>query len=124
MALDVALMRASVEGEPIQPLALSLAVLELMRFASSSRPLAIGIDDAQWLDESSTGVVRFALRRLESEPVIVIVTERTHATTATPAVIADLPADRVVRVPVKALGPAEIDRLLDESLSLQLARRC
>lgn len=36
-ALDVALMRASVEGEPIQPLALSLAVLELMRSASSKR---------------------------------------------------------------------------------------
>ena len=109
------------EGEPIQPLALSLAVLELMRSASSNRPLAIGIDDAQWLDESSTGIVRFALRRLESEPVIVIVAERTHATTETPAVIADLPADRVARLPVKALGPEEIDRLLDESLNLQLS---
>jgi len=121
-ALDVALMRASVEGEPIQPLALSLAVLELMRLASSTQPLAVAIDDAQWLDESSAGVLRFALRRLDAEPLVVIGTERTDAAaTALPAVVADLPADRVARVPVRALGAEEIDRLLDDSLGLQLS---
>ena len=120
-ALDVALMRASVEGEPMQPLALSLAVLELMRLASSNRPLALGIDDVQWLDESSAGVVRFALRRLETERVIVIATQRTTAATAAPAIVADLPAERVVRVPALALGIDEIDRLLDSSLNLHLA---
>ncbi|MBA2634062.1 MAG: AAA family ATPase, partial [Chloroflexi bacterium] len=119
-ALDVALMRASVD-EPLQPLALSLAVLELLRLASSSQTLALGIDDVQWLDESSAGVVRFALRRLESAQIIVIVTERTIATTVAPTIVADLPADRVVRVPVLALGTDEIDRLLASSLDLHLA---
>jgi DNA-binding CsgD family transcriptional regulator len=113
-------MRADVDGEPIQPLALSLAVLELTRFASSDQPLAVAIDDVQWLDPSSAGVVRFALRRLEYERVIVIATERTTSATAAPAVVADLPADRLVRVPVRPLGAEMIDRLLDESLGLQL----
>ena len=121
-ALDVALMRATVDGEPMRPLALSLAVLELMRSASANRPLAVAIDDVQWLDESSAGVVRFALRRLENEPVIFIATERTDAsTTAPPTIAADLPETRVLRVPVRPLGGEEIDRLLDESLDLQLS---
>jgi DNA-binding CsgD family transcriptional regulator len=120
-ALDVALMRANVEGEPIQPLALSLAVLELIRFASSDRPLAVAIDDVQWLDESSAGVMRFALRRLESERVVVIATERITVATAAPALVTDLPADRLAHVPVQALGAEEIDRLLDESLDLKLS---
>ena len=121
VALDVALMRASADGEPIQPLALSLAVLELLRLASSNRPLAIAIDDVQWLDESSTGVVGFALRRLEHERVIVIASERTRVATVAPAILAELPADRVVRLPVRPLSAEEADRLLDDSLNLRLS---
>lgn len=121
-ALDVALMRANVEGQPMQPLALSVAVLELIRVASSKQPLALAIDDVQWLDESTAGVVRFALRRLETERVVVIGTERMQAAGSPgPAVLADLPAERVVRVPLRALGAEEVDRLLEGSLGLRLA---
>ncbi|MGH2444595.1 MAG: AAA family ATPase [Candidatus Limnocylindria bacterium] len=120
-ALDVALMRSSAGGEPMQPLALALAVLELVRLASAKQPVTVAIDDVQWLDPSSAGVLRFALRRLEMEPVIVVATERTDAAPAAPAILADLPGDRVVRVPVTSLGAEEIDRLLDESLDLQLS---
>ena len=120
VALDVALMRASVDGEPMRPLALSLAVLELMRLASVRRPLAVAIDDVQWLDESTAGVLRFALRRLDSERVIVVATERTAAA-ATPAILSDLPADRVGHVPVRALTAEMTDRLVDESIGLQLS---
>ncbi|HVS10562.1 MAG TPA: LuxR C-terminal-related transcriptional regulator, partial [Planctomycetota bacterium] len=41
--------------------------------------------------------------------------------TAAPAIVEDLAADRVVRVPVHALGAEEIDRLLYESLDLRLS---
>ena len=121
-ALDVALMRASVDGGPMQPLALSLAVLELLRVASSNQAVALGIDDVQWLDDSSAGVLRFALRRLESEAVVVIATQRIEpAGAARPTFLADLPAESVTRVPVRALGADEVDRLLEESLGLRLA---
>ncbi len=121
LALDVALMRVDVSGESMQPLALSLAVLELMRFASSAKPLVIAIDDVQWLDESTASVVRFALRRLENEPVVVLATARTGPATPPPPIVDGLPADRVSVVPVLPLGSAEVDRLMDESLDLQLS---
>ena len=120
-ALDIALMRASPAGEPTQPLALSLGVLELMRLAAARGPLVIGIDDVQWLDESSDGVLGFALRRLESERVIVVATERSPGAGSSPAVVDDLPAERVSRVPVRALSAEETDRLLEASLGLRLA---
>ncbi|MGZ8512567.1 MAG: AAA family ATPase, partial [Candidatus Limnocylindria bacterium] len=121
LALDVALMRTDPQGVPMQPLALSLAVLELMRVASADGPLVIGIDDVRWLDESTVGVLRFALRRLEQEPVVVIATARTAAAGATPAMLADVPPAQVTRLAVEGLGVEAIDRLLDEALQLRLA---
>ncbi|HEY8170049.1 MAG TPA: AAA family ATPase [Candidatus Limnocylindria bacterium] len=120
-ALDVALMRASGSGEVAQPLALSLAVLELLRVGSAAQPLALGIDDAQWLDESSSTVLQFALRRLDAEPVIVIATERRAGSSVRPAVIGDLPTERVAHVAARALTAEEVDRLLESSFDLRLA---
>ena len=67
----------------MQPLALSLAVLELVRVALAGGPLVVAVDDVRWLDESTVGVLRFALRRLDQEPVAVIATERATGSVAT-----------------------------------------
>ena len=120
-ALDVALQRADVDGEPIPRLALSLAVLELLRLASADQPLALAIDDVPWLDESSGGVLMFALRRLEREPVIVVATERVRSGSPTPTLLADLPADRVHEVTVEGLPVDAIDRLLGDVFGIHLA---
>ena len=121
-AIDGALMRGPAAGSLIQPLALSLAVLELLRIASAERPIAIAIDDAQWLDESTASVLRFALRRLEREPIVVLVTQRTADVPAPlPAVLADLRAERVTRVAVRGLAREALDELLDVTLGLRLA---
>lgn len=117
-ALEVALMRASATDAPVQPLALSLAVLELLRFAASVQPIALAIDDLQWLDESSASVLRFALRRVESERVVVLATERTPAPIRTLPTLVDLPVERI------AVGPLQLDaldRLIEQAIGLQLA---
>ena len=117
-ALEVALMRASATDAPVQPLALSLAVLELLRFAGSVQPIALAIDDLQWLDASSASVLRFALRRVESERVVVLATERSGAGITAPQILEDSLVERI------AVGPLEVDaldRLIDQAMGLQLS---
>src|SRR5690606_14459020 len=107
--------------EPMQPLALSLAVLELLRSLSARGALALGIDDIQWLDESSAAVLRFALRRLEDERLVVIASQRTDAALPEPPTLSDVGADRITRVPVPPLGIGAIEHLLDELVGVRLA---
>jgi DNA-binding CsgD family transcriptional regulator len=53
-----------------------LAVLELLAAAAARQPLLCIVDDAQWLDERSAQVLAFVVRRLQSEPVGVVLSER------------------------------------------------
>src|SRR4051812_7498569 len=48
---------------PGERLALCLATLGLLRAAAGERPLAVIVDDLQWLDASSRDCIAFAARR-------------------------------------------------------------
>jgi len=76
-ALDVALLRGGEEGT-LDPRAVAVAVLASVRTLAASGATLIAIDDAQWLDGPSARVVQFVIRRLKSEPVGVLVTQRTR----------------------------------------------
>jgi DNA-binding CsgD family transcriptional regulator len=62
-ALEVALLRAEPESGPSDPRALAAGVRSLLAALGAGRPLLVAIDDVQWLDPSSAGVLDFALRR-------------------------------------------------------------
>jgi DNA-binding CsgD family transcriptional regulator len=53
-----------------------LAVLTLLAAAASHRPLLIVVDEAQWLDQASAEVLAFVGRRLQGEPIAVVVAMR------------------------------------------------
>lgn len=57
-------------------LAVGAATLSLIAAHADGGPVALLIDDAQWLDGSSADALRFALRRLVADPVAVILTVR------------------------------------------------
>src|SRR6185437_12105534 len=57
-------------------LAVGAATLTLLAAHADTSPLALLIDDAQWLDGSSADALRFALRRLVADPVAVVLTVR------------------------------------------------
>jgi len=106
LALDVALLRTTVEDQPPEPLAISLAVLGLVREAAARAPLAIGIDDVPWLDHSSASVLEFVLRRLDVEPVAVLTGQRTGADgSGMPPVIAALAVERITSESSRCLPP-------------------
>ena len=73
-ALDVALQRVS--GAPAEQLAVSMALVTLLASMSSSAPVLVAIDDAQWLDGPSVRVLEFALRRTVANDVRFALTVR------------------------------------------------
>ena len=56
---------------------LARGVLDALRILSDGTPLTVAVDDAQWLDRPSAGVLEFCLRRLQNEPVAILLTFRT-----------------------------------------------
>jgi DNA-binding CsgD family transcriptional regulator len=55
---------------------IALAALELLASAATLRPLLLIAEDAQWLDRSTADVLAFVARRLEAEPIALLVAVR------------------------------------------------
>jgi DNA-binding CsgD family transcriptional regulator len=53
-----------------------LALLSLLSDAAEEQPLLCLIDDAQWLDQSSSQVLAFVARRLEAESIVLVFAAR------------------------------------------------
>jgi hypothetical protein len=77
-ALDVALVRSEAGDAPLDARVVAAALLSLLRDFGTESPVLLAIDDAQWLDASTTAAVAYALRRLEGAPVGVLASLRTH----------------------------------------------
>jgi DNA-binding CsgD family transcriptional regulator len=67
-ALAVALQQAEPEGSDADSLAVPLAVRGLFTHLCALEPVAVIIDDLQWLDQATMGSLGFALRRLSVPP--------------------------------------------------------
>lgn len=63
-------------AEPVDRFGVGAATLTLLASIASEQPLVVVLDDAQWVDAASWQALRFAIRRLEAEPVCVLVTWR------------------------------------------------
>jgi DNA-binding CsgD family transcriptional regulator len=89
------------------PFLVGLATLNLLAGAASGGRLVVLVDDAHWLDEASAEVLAFVARRLEAEPIALIVAEREGARS--------LPLDAPVDVPLAPLGEAASRALVDRA---------
>ena len=63
-------------GSRPEPFLVSLAVLSVLAEAAERRPLLCVVDDAQWLDEATADALLFVARRLEAEPIAMLLAAR------------------------------------------------
>ncbi|MBO0683053.1 MAG: AAA family ATPase, partial [Candidatus Dormibacteraeota bacterium] len=113
LALGVALGQVAGEGTP-DPFLVSLATLTLLTEAAAERPVLCLVDDAQWADPASLAVLAFVARRLESDPIALLVATRTGETPA-------LEAAGVEELGVGGLPPETAAALLEERWGARLA---
>jgi DNA-binding CsgD family transcriptional regulator len=118
-ALEVALLRADTRAT-VDPRAVGAATLAVVRAASARAPLLLAIDDMQWLDPASAGAVRFALRRLGDEPVILLATRRRASDSED--VDIGLPAERLAQIEVGPLAPEALHQVLQQQLGVPVSR--
>ena len=121
-ALDVALLRADPEGVAVDQRTLSVATLGLVRLLAAESPLLLAVDDVQWADESSVGVLGFAVRRLEGWPVGALLAARGGGQDQLVELAGGLPAGSVERCHLGPLSLAALHRLFELRLGRSFPR--
>ncbi len=84
--------------------------------------VVVVVDDLQWSDPASVRAVLFALRRLRQDHVLVLVAGRSGASDAFGESWARLIAERARRLRLVGLEPAELRRLAQVSVSVDLSQ--
>jgi DNA-binding CsgD family transcriptional regulator len=123
--------RIPLETSPLEqdddPIARGRAVLAALRRLAERRPVVVAIDDLQWLDAASSRALRFALRRLDAEPVGVLAALRSSSDVEDPLATANnLPPARAAALELGPLSLAALRRVLRpivEAISRPTLRR-
>jgi DNA-binding CsgD family transcriptional regulator len=122
-ALQVALLMREPGGPPPDQRAIAVALLGALGALSRESPVLVAVDEAQWVDAASAGVLEFALRRLERRRVKVLAAVRTEEHRAAPLRLERvLTADQIDRVLVGPLSLGALHRLLRARLRVALPR--
>ncbi|BCY08381.1 LuxR family transcriptional regulator [Actinoplanes sp. L3-i22] len=119
-------------GPDVSPdrLVLSVAVLSLLEDLAGDRPLLLVLEDVQWLDEPSLGMIAFVARRLRDVPVLIVATCRAEppgplGTLRLPEMVLDRLPDAAAAQVLGAANPALGSRaralVLDEAEGNPLA---
>src|SRR4249919_415158 len=122
-ALEIALLRVEPGDQPPDQHAIGLAVLDVLRALAERSPVLVALDDLQWLDPASAGVIQIALRRLREERVGLLATVRVGPEIEVPFELErGFPEDRLVELTLGPLSPGAVHKLLEERLGLELTR--
>ena len=123
-ALKVALLRDA-PTEPVDERALAVALRDALELLADTGPILVAIDDVQWLDGPTSSALAFALRRLDSARVLVLLTKRL----VDGAVQVEHELERAVgvarsgRLPVGPLSVGALHRVLRDRLDRSFPRQ-
>ena len=121
-AVTVALARGTSLGSMPDRQVLARGTLDALRILSRTTPLLVAVDDAQWLDHPSAGVLEFCFRRLEREPISILLTFRGADLVAPLGLDRALSPGRVAHVTLGPLGLGAISEILRSQLGVGLPR--
>jgi DNA-binding CsgD family transcriptional regulator len=121
-ALEVALLLEDAGGHPPERRTVGVAVLGVLRALASDRPVIVAVDDVQWLDGPSAGVLSFAARRLGEDPIALFLAQRTDDVSGVPLGLDRAFGERLQRVRPGPLSQGATHRLLRSHLGLTLPR--
>ncbi len=118
-ALEAALLLEGDDDElTADPRALAVAVHGVLVALTEHDPVVLAIDDVQWLDPSSADALSFALRRLEREPVRLLLARRGDPISTLERAL----PDDVERLPVGPLSLGAVQGLIRDRLARMFPR--
>jgi DNA-binding CsgD family transcriptional regulator/tetratricopeptide (TPR) repeat protein len=122
-ALDTVLLRGPQGGSGADARTVARAALETVRLLAAAGPVAVAVDDVQWLDRPSALVLEYVARRLTDEPVALVLASRTES--AEPAALgldrSPWP-ERVCRLPVGPLDASALHVVIERHVGTSLTR--
>jgi DNA-binding CsgD family transcriptional regulator len=121
-ALEAALLTDEAPGHPVDPRALGVAIHTSLEVLARERPLVLAVDDEQWVDASSASALRFALRRVRDERLILLLARRLDEHADAPTLERSIDSGGVEQLRVGPLSMGAINRLLQHRLGRTFAR--
>jgi DNA-binding CsgD family transcriptional regulator len=123
-ALAVALLREDPGDGRLDQRAVGAATISVLTALARTAPVAVAVDDLQWLDRPSAQVLAFAARRLGRLPVGLLACERIGAD-PNPGLEIEraLPEGGAKRVVLGPLGVAALHQVVEARLGRTLSRR-
>jgi DNA-binding CsgD family transcriptional regulator len=94
--------------DAVDPRAVGIAVRDALQVLAEQRPAVVAVDDLQWLDVASSDALAFALRRLDTVPVVLLIARRAGRAGQRSELEGALPETAVERL---RLGPLSVGAL-------------
>jgi DNA-binding CsgD family transcriptional regulator len=118
-ALEAALALSEADGVPIDEGVVAFAFLNAVRGLAEQQRVLLAVDDVQWLDPPSLALLRFALSRLDTEPVATLLTARDR----TPGwLLRSAPNGRLTTIELGPVSVGSLHELLRSRLDVALSR--
>ncbi len=105
------------------PIVLGAELLQLLGDLEQSAPVAVVIDDAPWADPQSLRALTFAVRRLQVERVLVVLTMRSREVSDLPPGLLHYGRDRATHIRLGGLTTDEVCELFGQQGLGVLPRR-
>jgi DNA-binding CsgD family transcriptional regulator/DNA polymerase III delta prime subunit len=121
--LEVALLLEEASADPVDHRTLAVAVQSVLQLLGERERILIALDDVQWLDASSSSALAFALRRLATNDVHLLLARRVSDATHPSDLEHALGAGRVEQLVVGPLSVGAVHRFLRDRLDRSFPRQ-